>query len=299
VKARISERLVAPARARRGWACTALVLACASGASVRVRAEAPAAASGEGYRIGAELTLSQRADINETLWVTSPRLTLDYAFHRELGVGVDWGFVLVNESPRHGRALWLLGSGDPLFRLWHTGTSRDGLDVWVLSLGVSAPLAWLSYDIEKRGLMRSAYAHAAGARGLWDVWLWGPEQAALVGSASWARTLSPALRVQLEGSLAGSLSLSQVTRDGADAYAQVAASLEGREGIVSAGLRLQQVLFTSSSDASQLSVVPYLVVGLGELRLALRAVINVDPPLGFFGGGGKQWGLLLSAQVSR
>lgn len=274
-------------------AAAALALLAMVFAPACVRAQASAADGGERWRVGAELSLIVRDAPHETLSVTSPLLHADYAWTRDFGVGVDWGFLLISDAPRHGSTLWLMGSGDPLLKAWWVPDDR-----FYVYAGVSAPLAWLSYDIEKRGLMRLAYAHAAATRGLWDVWLWAPEQAALVLGAKFSQDLGDDVWLRLEGGAAGSLSVSQVTRDVGDLYAQLSAAVEARAHDVDLGLRVQEVLATSSSDAAQLSIGPYAALHLGAWIVGARGVINVDPPLGFFGAGLHTWGVLLTLRGS-
>lgn len=273
-----------------------LALLLGTCAPLGARAEAPAADGGERWRVGAELTLITRAAAHETVVVTSPLLHADYALARGFGVGVDWGFLLVTDVPRHESSLWVTGSGDPLLKVWWAPEAFA--DRLYLYAGVTAPLAWLSYDVERRALLRLAFAHAAAARGLWDVWLWAPEQAALVAGAQFSRALRDDVWLRLEAAAAGSLSVSQVTNDVGDAYAQLSAAVETRQGAVDLGLRVQGVLMTSSSDATQLSLGPYAGWHLGKWIAGVRALFNVDPPLGFVGGGLHTWGVLLSLRGS-
>jgi hypothetical protein len=259
-----------------------LALSCA-------RAQPAAADGGERWQVAAELSLIARDAPHETLWVTSPALHADYALARDFGLGADWGFLLVTDAPQHGSALWVTGSGDPLLKAWWTPDER-----LYLYAGVTAPLAWLSYDVERRALMRLAYAHASASRGLWDVWLWAPEQASLVLGARFAQALGDDVWLRLEGGVAGSLSVSQVTRDAGDGYAQLSAAMDAHRGPFAFGLRLQEVVMTSSSDAAQFSVGPYATLQLGRWIVGARGVFNVDPPLGFLGGGLHTWGVLWS-----
>jgi hypothetical protein len=273
-------------RRKRRLFAAALAALCASARPV-------AADGGERWRLGAELSLIVRDAPHETLSVTSPALHADYALTRDFGVGADWGFLLVTDAPRHESALWVTGSGDPLLKAWWTPNAQ-----LYLYAGVTAPLAWLSYDVEKRALMRLAYAHASASRGLWDPWLWAPEQASLVLGARFAQALGDDVWLRLEGGAAGSLSVSQVTRDLGDGYAQLSAAVETHTGPLDLGLRLQQVLMTSSSDAAQFSLGPYAALHMGRWTASARGVFNVDPPLGFLGGGLHTWGVLWSLRGS-
>jgi hypothetical protein len=271
------------------WLLVLGLVAWLLGAANRARADA--APEGSRWHFAAELGVVQRPDTSETQWVTAPLLGLSYAIHPHFGLGVDWGFVLVSESPRVGSTLWAVGSGDPLFKAFYKA------DHWVVSAGVTAPLAWLSYNVEKRGVLRSSYAHAAAMRGLWDPWLWAPEQASLVLSGRYRRALGSLLRFELAAGIAASVPISRVTYDDFDATAQLAPSLALHTEHADLGLRLQAVFFTSAVDACQLSVSPFIAVPLArELTLSLRALLNLDPPLGLFGHGLHVWAALASIE---
>jgi hypothetical protein len=246
------------------------------------------------WNVAAELGWIQHDDDHSTLSVGSALLRAHYRLSRTIGLGVDWGLVLVNQAPSFGSSLWLMGSSDPFFKVWYARTNDAGTDRVSLAAGFTAPMAWLSYDIVKRGLMRSAYAHAAATRGLWNAWLWAPEQVALVVAAEWAHVFNQQARVLLEGGAAVTQSISQVTRAPADAILQLAAAIEARPAAIAFGLRFQGVLMTAG-DATQFSAVPYLSAPLGsQLTLVASVAVNLDPPLGLFGAGLGMWGALLA-----
>jgi hypothetical protein len=261
----------------------------------------PVAADGSGaadparWRAAGELGYIRHAAFAESLTVGSALLSLHYRFAAHFGVGVDWGWLVVGDVPKVGSSLWKVGSSDPLFKLTYARDSEDRTRHLQLSAGVTAPLAWLSYDTELRGLMRSAYAHAAATRGMWNVWLWGPEQTAFVANAAWEQELKPALRGMVEVGAAATVPISQVTRDRADAFAQLAAALEMHDEWVALEIRYQVVAMTSSSDALQQALSACMSAQLGDLKLAARVVVNLDPPLGIFGHGLGMVGLLVSA----
>lgn len=272
------------------WFLLASALVCGSRAAAEERAlEAPPR-----WQLAGELGFIQHADDRSTLSVASALFRAHYRISSAIGVGVDWGFVLVSQAPSLGSSLWLMGSSDPFFKAFYAHTNDAGTDSLLLAAGFTAPLAWLSYDIVKRALMRSAYAHAAATRGLWNAWLWAPEQVALVVNAEWVHAFSREARVIVEGGAAVTSSISQATREPADALLQLAAAIEARPTAVALGLRLQGVLMTAS-DPTQFSVVPYLSAALGpKLSLTASLAVNLDPPLGSLGAGLGMWGALLA-----
>lgn len=274
------------------------VLIGAGGSSARVAAEAGNRLSPQPrFQVGGDLGFIQHSETRSSLSVTSAQLRVSFGIAQSIGVGLDWGFLLVNQMPGIGDSLWLAGSGDPLLKLWYARVNTAGTDALYLSAGVAAPLAFLSYDIVRRALMRSAYAHAAATRGLWNVWLWGPEQISLAINAEWLHSFDEVFRLRLEAGAALSHSISQVTLAQADAFGQLAAAIEARQGPAGFGLRVQSVLMTSSNDAMQLSLSPHLLVFLSPaLTLVASAVLNLDPPLGVFSTGLGMWGGLVTVR---
>lgn len=243
-----------------------------------------------------ELGTTTRAPQRSTLWVVSPLLAARYRLNELWAVGIDWGFVFAVDTPAQGDTQVRAVSGNPLLRGAYTlvddGTTQ--LDLW---LGVTAPLAWLA-DGTERGFSRATLAYALSMRGLWDAWLWAPEQIAAAGGGNLVVDASPETRVRVEAAIGTTLPLSDVTQDAADLFVQVASSLELRAGVVWFGLRVQAVMMTSDSDPLQLALAPLVAVDVGVLRLDGRLLINLDEPLGFVGSGMDAWGFLLSAEVS-
>lgn len=272
------------------WLVVAAALVCGSHAAAQDAQLAPPPR----WHLAGELGFIQQDDEHSTLSVASALFRGQYRVSSAIGVGVDWGFVLVDQAPASGASLWLLGSSDPSFKAFYARTNDAGTDSLRIAAGFTLPLAWLSYDIVKRALMRSAYAHAAATRGLWNAWLWAPEQIALVLGAEWLHAFSSEARLIVEGGAALTHSISQATRAPADALLQLAAAIEARPTLIAFGLRFQGVLMTAS-DPTQFSVVPYLSAALGpKLSLTASVAVNLDPPLGLLGAGLGMWGALLA-----
>jgi hypothetical protein len=244
----------------------------------------------------AELGFSGRADSASSFHVVSPVISADYAFSHGFGMGVDWGFVLGVEAPSHAAAAWVVGQGDPLLKVWYvTPQARDRFQVYV---GLSVPTAWLPRDVVQRGLLRHAYAFAAATRGLWNAWLWAPEQVTLAIAGRYARDLDANMRLVVDAAAAGGVSLSALTDRLETGYAQLAPALELHDSLMSVGLRVQAVMISTHGDPLQWGSGLYLRLTLGTLQLEAAAHCNLDAPLGVTGAGPSLCGAWLAAEVS-
>ncbi|MET0386981.1 MAG: hypothetical protein ABW321_13530 [Polyangiales bacterium] len=278
--------LVLPARAAR---------ADASAPSV---AE-PAAQSGffDRLQLRAELGLSGRSDPASRVWVLSPVLGFDYRFSHGFGVGLDWAFAIANEAPARADAQWAAASGPPMTKVrYHARLSaRDTLQLYI---GLNVPSAWLPRDAVSRSLARTSYALAAAARGLWNAWLWAPEQLVLALGAAWQHELTPYAVLRLDGAAAGALSLSRLLRETGLVHAQLAPAIELHQGPLYLGVRGQAVLTVPQSDPLQLSASAYAGVRATHWSLEASGLCNLDEPLGFTGAGLGVCGGWLTAGVA-
>jgi len=243
-----------------------------------------------------EFGLTSRSDDRSELWVLSPVASVAYRLHERWALSLDWGFAIAIEAPVAGDNESRVGSGNPMLSAVHrlSALERNRFDVW---LGATAPLAWLA-DGTKRGFSRAMYAHALATRGLWNAWLWAPEQIALASGVTWAFRPPGDVRLRAEGALGVTLPLDDVTQDTADLFVQLAFAAELSGGPLAFGLRLQSVLMTADSDPLQLAIVPYARANFDAWAVGLRWVINLDEPLGFVGAGLDAWGLLFSLEVT-
>lgn len=251
-------------------------------------------------RARAELGVSGRSDPHSQLTVLTPVVGLDYRFSHGFGAGFDWAFVIAQEAPtapRRESALWFAGPGGPMFKVWYE-TASDAGERWQLYAGLNVPAAWLPRDVERRSVARSSYALAAATRGLWDAWLWVPEQMALAVGGGYRRPLAPQLRLRVDGAIAGSVSLSWLTPDVGALYGQLAPALELFAGELYLGVRVQGVVLAPQSDPLQWSASVYLGITREHWSLEARGLCNLDEPLGFAGAGLSVCGAWLQGTVT-
>ena len=247
-------------------------------------------------RARAELGFTGRTDYVSSFHVLSPVLSGDYAFSNGFGMGLDWGFVFGLESPAHAADALVVAQGDPLLKVWYASPkARDRFEVYV---GLSVPTAWLPRDVVQRGLTRNAYAFAAATRGLWNAWLWAPEQVALVVSGKYVRQLGANARLVVDAAAAAGISLSKLIDRAETGYAQLAPALELHDEVLSFGLRAQAALTGASGDPLLWSSGLYTRVALGALQLEAAALCNLDAPLGITGAGPSLCGAWIGAEVT-
>ena len=238
----------------------------------------------ERTRAKIDLGQSARSDLTSSLWVTSGVLSVDHAFSHGFGIGFDWGFFLARETPAgEASGRWGVGPGDPWLRVWHEGALGPQTRLRVAA-GATIPAAWLPRDATRRGILRDGYAFGAATRGLWNAWLWAPQQISFAAAAELSHTPTARWRIGAEAALAGSLSMGQFTRDLGAAYAQLAPLVELRGQLLAAGVRVQAVLTDARPDPLQLSAVGYVRFARERWELEAAGLCNLDRPLGVIGG---------------
>lgn len=197
------------------------------------------------------------------------------------GAGGDWTPVAASANPWVGASYRLSSTPQRTVRV---------------HAGATAPLAYPGSDAQA-GLRRAALAWAAGMHGLWDAWLWAPEQ--MGASAGAVVELRPAAKLafRLRADVAGTFSIGTATSDSGDLYGQWAAEWELALGLARIGAGLQAVFVTSDSDMSQWAVTPQLALAWPEVLLRVRWLVNLDEPLGYQGAGMDVWALRFGAEV--
>lgn len=241
-----------------------------------------------------ELALSGRSDLISSLWVSSGVLSIDHAFSHGYGIGFDWGFFLAREAPSNdGEGRWATGPGNPWLKVGHEGAL--GPRTWLgVSAGATIPAAWLPRDAPRRGILRESYAFSAATRGLWNAWLWAPQQIAFAVAAQLTHDPATLWRVGVDAGLAGSLSMGSFTRDAGAFYAQLAPLIELHGQLLAVGLRLQAVISDARPDPLQLSALSYVRFARPHWQLQAAGLCNIDQPLGFLGSGLSVCSALLS-----
>lgn len=241
--------------------------------------------SGElGFRdLYVETVISQSTLWRDSLWFVSPQVGLSY------GLGARWGgqwslFAVAGgiarfDKPEHGRTQFLIGAANLALGVRYGRSLWDGGHLELHASGI-APLAYLGQDAYS-GQRRAAYGWAAAMRGLWDAWLWAPEQTgAALGGVLEHRPGSP-VRLRLLMDAAATASFSYATREAGDLYGQVAAEAEVRPGRWTFGMRLQSVWVTAQSNNQQVALSPKIAVRFASVEAWLRWVVNLDEPLGY------------------
>ena len=216
---------------------------------------------------------------NSTLHVVAPRIAAQYAIDERFSVAVDFGLVILSQSPDRGPgAATTVRPGNPVAM----ALMRDEVGAlrYRLGLGGAAPLAVVERDGDGR-LQRTAYDFARAMSGLWDVWVWGPSRAAVFGY--FKLEYSPHPEVDLELELQPALLIpacEAFQRDPLDFFLPSAFTLLAHKGPLRAGLRVQAVFMpTIEPDMLQLTLEPVMRLLLGSAFIEVRYTAPVDEPL--------------------
>ena len=246
-------------------------------------------------RLDAEVGLTVGQSPRSELVLVSPLLKARYRWSKRLAFGVAWGWLIADETAQSTESQSAFAPGNPqlLGELTLIETPRDQL---LVRAGATVPAAWLPSTVVRRGFIRGAYGYASATRGLWNAWLWGPEQLALSVGADWNRRLSPTVRGGAEADAAYSIPLVPRFRQLADLFLQLAPWAEVYGPHFAFGVRAQAVIMVAAGDHLQLSAAPYVRAELGALSLQAQVLLNLDAPLGYMDGGLGIWGLLVSMQ---
>lgn len=185
-----------------------------------------------------------------------------------------------------------LHSGNPYVQAAY----RGDFDVLTLRIGggVTIPLAQFGDTVDPDDrIALSGLTLAAALRGLWDLWLWAPEQITVVipnARLDFAFHENAVFAVE---SAFGVMISTNDADDETDVLWQIGVEGGGRlERLVELGLRLQLVTsLNSEGDQAQLSLTPFVRVELGAGLLEARLTMNLDDELGFAFDEGKVWGL--------
>jgi hypothetical protein len=166
---------------------------------------------------------------------------------------------------------------------------RHGCSELRLGVGVTLPYASIVFVL---------LPGAQGASGVWEPWLWYVGAPSIVVPIAWETILSDTWF--WGGELSSAMAASGERREFYVEHVWVPIALQGgfRAGVISAGLRLQEVWMPIHDDDSQFSVAPFVRAQLGRGFLSARFTINIDEPYGPSFKSGTFWGLNLGAGFS-
>ncbi len=244
------------------------------------------------FYYGAILTTAGESETGSTTVVFAPLLECAYAVHPNVLIDLAWGGGLAVDNQGLGESTTRTGnpqlSGH--FR-FHTGSWR-----FRAGLGVTAPLAHIPLGSNGR-LYAFLYNQAMAMWGMWNLWFWSPDYMAvpIMGSATYAlpdhhllvieAAVTPSIGVR--GNSNSSQTLGQIAVEARLAMGDSFALCP----------RLQTVLLPSTSyDRWQSAVGLRATFATKAGRLFAGILINLDQPLGVFGGL-ERWGLQLGKEI--
>jgi hypothetical protein len=214
----------------------------------------------------------------------------------ELGVLVPFMFATLSQDvPIIGpESESQLHSGNPYIQAAY----RGDFDAVTLRIGggLALPFSRFGDDIDEGDFVAViGLAASAGLRGLWNPWLWVPEQFTIVlPNARADFDLHPNVVFAAETGFGIMIDTSSSDADDeTDVTWQLAVEGGGRFAeIFEPGLRLQLVTFLNSEgDQAQLSLTPFVRLDFGAGFVEARLTMNLDDSLGFAFDEDKVWGL--------
>ena len=247
------------------------------------------------WRLGGEVALTDRPGLRDQVWAFSPMLNLAYRGWRRLSIIGTLGGVALIDIGEDGNSATTLGASNLAGGVRYE-LIRNSVQELSIKAELIAPLAWLGRDA-LAGQRRAGFALAAGMRGLWNPWLWAPEQAGAALGVRFVEHFSPLATVQLEAGAGSTLSLGIATADRAELYGQLAVEGAIHLMAIDVGGRLQGVWMTADRAAMQLSVAPFLGVHAGAISVRGQLLFNLDEPLGFIGDGMHVWAATLGLET--
>ena len=234
-----------------------------------------------------------RPELVEELWAVSPRVFGHIRWAEWLQLEADWGVVVLADVPADGPGAVTVGSSNLMLGARYPASPQSGPTSLSFSVAATVPLA--TDGDAPRGQSRAGLALALGMRGMWDPWLWGPEQTGLTLGAVLHQSLGEPFHLMAEADVASTVSVGDASDKPLHVYGQAAVELYQDDGETHVGLRVQAVAFNADGDALQLSFGPFLGFGVGSTWMSLRWLVNLDAPLGVWGPGLVTMGLFLTA----
>jgi hypothetical protein len=231
-------------------------------------------------RADVEAAITRTSDEHSTAWSGSPLFRFSYYLADAWDVSGAVGLAWVNTIPDEGEndaqiapSNVILGTG--------LQSGREERPWRTARISIALPLAQLPDHGTERALALAAYDYALAARGLFDPWVWAPEQGGIAVQGA-AATVVRRSRTRLVLAGEGGLGLTVPIGD-SDAstqfFGQVAGeALIGRFGL---GPRIQAIWMPLADTANFQTSAGLVVVSILSRRVLFKAqvLMNLDAPL--------------------
>lgn len=260
--------------------------------TVAAPARVTASATPPKFSYGITLSTTSESESNSTTVVLAPLVQVAYAPHPAIVFDLAWGL---------GWAIDGQGLGDSTSRLGNPSVSlsyRANSNRFRLraGMGITAPLATLPSGWDGR-LDAFVFNQTMAMWGMWNQWLWTPDRMAIPASGRASYVFRGGQALTVDAALAPVIGV-RGSATGTDLLGQLAleADLPVDEWLVIEP-RLQMVVLPGASiDRLQSAAGLRGVVRTGFGRFFAGLLINLDEPLGVFGGLGR-WGIHLGKEI--
>jgi len=244
------------------------------------------------FTFGATLAASAVSETNATSVVLSPLLEGAYEVDPAILLDLAWGFAWLLDNQGLGESAARVGNA------LASGYYRSHIGGWRIrgGIGITAPMAHYPLGPDGR-LYAFIYNQTLATSGMWNQWLWTTDRMAVPLSAHADYAFQSGHVLAAEAAIA-SLSGVRSGASGTDIVGQVA--IEARLSMgekFDVCPRLQAVLLPSSSvDRLQMAFGLRGILHTSSGRYFAGLLVNLDEPLGIFGGLGR-WGLHLGKEI--
>lgn len=264
----------------------ALVIAlCALGAPAHGRGDP---------RIEVELAAGVSGSLElRTVALMSPLVTISAPISEKTAFIAQWGFSVATGEPRGDFDATWFAVGNPL-----VGASLILTEGLVFSPSLTFPVAERPDGEAARPASAFAFDGAIGMRGSTDVWLWAPDELAVVLPLAWVKWLDPVL-LEAHVKLAFLAPTNSDDND-SDFIFQMKArvALHIADGVwLGAGLSGVYTP-TDTIDNFQSALTPELRYVLGpNSHVGVTLTMNIDSPYGPFSTPGRFWAVVLGGSA--
>lgn len=228
-----------------------------------------------------------------TVALMSPLVTISAPISEKTAFLAQWGFSVATGEPRGAFDATWFAVGNPLI-----GASLVLLEGLVFSPSLTFPVAKRPDGEARRPASSFAFDGAIGMRGATDLWLWAPDELAVVLPLAWVKWLDPLL---LEAHVKLAF-LAPTTSDDNDSdfilQMKARLALHIADGVwIGAGLSGVYTP-TDTVDNFQSALTPELryVLGPGS-HVGLTLNMNLDTPYGPFSTPGRFWAVVIGGSA--
>ena len=228
---------------------------------------------------------------DDKAWEVSPLIGLKLRLKGNLFFEGVWGLTYFHVNPDRGNTTSTIHPGNPWGAVHYV--KYKGNNSFRVGIGVTAPLAILPDQLNKRAQVQAALTRAAAIRGLWNYWLWDADSISAVVPFRWEQHRASGFVWGIESAVGAMIAITDKNAKH-DPVIQVATDLGYMMDRVRVGGKINLVIMpVDDINTTQISVEPYMRYGLDNWFATFRLLLNIDSPHGFSLDQHESYGLRL------